>query len=143
MAHSVEEVQKSIKTYMMVFASLGVLTILTVSVSYLENLSVAQAVSLALVVASVKASLVALYFMHLIDEERIIYWLLGLTVAFFVFVMYLPSAWIHDEVKVPPLWTELPVEGSATHGDHGAGHGGGHGDEHGDGHAEDTGGGGH
>ena len=113
-AHGAEDIQKHVRVYMMVFASLGVLTIVTVAISYL-HLPVGQAVALALLVASVKASLVALHFMHLIAEEKTIYWLLGLTFIFFIFVMYLPITWGETRVVVDHLWDTLPIEGSAAH----------------------------
>ena len=47
------DIQSHIKVYMMVFASLAVLTVVTVAASYLE-LSSGEAIFLALVIASVK-----------------------------------------------------------------------------------------
>ena len=44
----------------------------------------------ALVVATIKGSLVALYFMHLLHERKVIYWVLSLTVIFFIFLMFVP-----------------------------------------------------
>jgi cytochrome c oxidase subunit 4 len=113
-AHGAEDIQKHVRVYMVVFASLAGLTLVTVAISYL-HLPVAQAVALALVVASVKASLVALYFMHLIAEEKTIYWLLGLTSIFFIAVMYLPITWGETRVVVDSVWDTLPIEGSAAH----------------------------
>ena len=43
-----------------------------------------------MVIASIKGSLVACYFMHLISEKKIIYWVLALTVVFFVVLMLVP-----------------------------------------------------
>ena len=54
-----------------------------------------------MVVATVKASLVALYFMHLISEEKVILWLLGLCAAFIVVLMLLP---VFTESGIAPLW---------------------------------------
>ena len=50
------------------------------------------AVTVALLVATIKGSLVACYFMHLISEKKLIYAVLGLTVAFFVALLALPVA---------------------------------------------------
>ena len=116
-----EEVFTHIRIYLGVFAALAVLTGVTVGVSYL-HLAEGAAVALALVIAITKASLVALFFMHLIDEKKTIYWLLGLTATFFVFVMYMPSAWSVDLVEQPRVWSVLPVEGNVSHGAHGDGH---------------------
>ena len=55
--HTVEEVKKSVRTYLVVFAALAALTVLTVAVSYLD-LEPTAAIAVALVIATVKASLV-------------------------------------------------------------------------------------
>jgi len=114
MAHSAEDVQKQVRVYLSVFAALAGLTIVTVGISYM-HLPVPAAVTFAMLVATLKGSLVALYFMHLIDEKRAIYSLLGLTAVFFVVVMYLPAAWVTNDMRTHPLWDKLPTEGSAPH----------------------------
>lgn len=85
-----EEVKKHVKIYLIVFAVLMVLTIVTVAVSYL-GLPTPIAIALGLFIATVKASLVACYFMHLISEKTIIYSVLSLTAFFFVVLMSIPS----------------------------------------------------
>ncbi len=90
-AHAAGDIRKHVKTYMMVFGALMVLTIVTVGISYL-HLPVASAILVALVVAAVKGSLVAMFFMHLLHERKVIYYVLALTVIFFVFLMFLPVA---------------------------------------------------
>ena len=65
------------------------LTLITVAVSYL-HLGVGVAITVALIIATVKASLVASYFMHLISEKKLIYATLLLTEVFFVLLMSLP-----------------------------------------------------
>ena len=92
---SPEAIQAEIKKYMMVFAALAVLTIVTVAVSYID-LSLAGAVVLAMIVASIKGTLVAGYFMHLLDEKFTIYWILALTMLFFAVLMLLPAATVSD-----------------------------------------------
>jgi len=84
-----EEVKHHIKTYVLVFVALAFLTVVTVAISFLD-LSVGPAVVLALSVASIKGSLVACYFMHLIDEKVTIYWTLLATVAMFLVLMFVP-----------------------------------------------------
>lgn len=84
--HSTEEIQKHVRVYMMVFGSLAVLTVVTVAVGYLE-LSIIPALIVALFIACIKGGLVASYFMHLIDEKKLIYWLLIAT-AVFMFIMF-------------------------------------------------------
>ena len=94
---SVDEIKKSVKTYFMIFGALMVLTIITVGVSYV-HLPVAAAVTVALIVATIKGSLVALYFMHLLHERKVIYWVLTLTVIFFIFMMFVPLLTNSDKI---------------------------------------------
>ena len=83
------DIDRHVRVYITVFVALMVLTIITVAVSYLD-LSVPIAVTVALFVATVKGSLVAGYFMHLISEKKLIYAVLVLTVVFFVALLALP-----------------------------------------------------
>ena len=64
-----EDVQAHIRTYMKVGVSLLVLTVVTVAVSYLP-FGVPLAVTIALIIAVFKGSLVASFFMHLIGETE-------------------------------------------------------------------------
>lgn len=84
-----DDIRSHVKTYYMVFGALMVLTIITVGVSYLD-LATPMAITVALIVAGIKGSLVAMYFMHLLHERKVIYWVLVLTVIFFVFLMFVP-----------------------------------------------------
>ena len=95
-----QHVKEHVRIYVMVFVALAVLTIVTVAISYLR-LPTATAISVAMVVATVKAGLVAGYFMHLLSEERVILWLLVLCAAFLVFLMFLP---VGTETGIAPLW---------------------------------------
>ena len=52
--------------------------------------------TVALVVAIIKGSLVACYFMHLISEKKLIYAVLAVTAFFFVALMVLPVVTVHD-----------------------------------------------
>jgi cytochrome c oxidase subunit 4 len=84
-----EELKKHLRVYIAVFAALAVLTVVTVAISYLD-LDFKKAVAVALLVATVKAGLVALYFMHLVSEKAIIFAILGLTAFFFAVLLVLP-----------------------------------------------------
>ena len=84
------DIDRHVRIYISVFVALMVLTIVTVAISYL-HLSVPVAVTVALLVATIKGSLVACYFMHLISEKKLIYWVLALTAAFFVVLLALPT----------------------------------------------------
>jgi caa(3)-type oxidase subunit IV len=61
-----------VRGYIMVFAMLLVLTLVTVAVSSL-HLPVAPAIAVGLTIAAVKAALVAAVFMHLRHERPVIY----------------------------------------------------------------------
>ncbi len=97
--HAVD-IDKHVRIYITVFVALMALTIITVAISRL-HLPVPIAVTVALLVATVKGTLVACYFMHLISEQKLIYAVLALTVAFFVVLLALPvlttsnGYWIH------------------------------------------------
>jgi caa(3)-type oxidase subunit IV len=80
-----------------IFVLLLVLTGVTVGVSYL-HLSIGAAVGVALLVASIKGTMVACYFMHLISERKLIYAVLALTVVFFLALLFLPIATTADGV---------------------------------------------
>ena len=86
--HAVD-IDKHVRTYMIVFGALAVLTVVTVAVYYLK-LSVPMAITVALIIATVKGSLVACYFMHLISEKKLIYYILLMTVAFFFVLLLVP-----------------------------------------------------
>ncbi|MDA0745339.1 MAG: cytochrome C oxidase subunit IV family protein [bacterium] len=104
MADNAEEIREHIRAYVKVFVALAVLTVVTVAVSYLHIPSIWVAVALALVIALFKGSLVAAVFMHLSSERAIIYWVLLLTVVFFIVLMLLP------------LLTEMSSVGTPTEG---------------------------
>jgi cytochrome c oxidase subunit IV len=89
------DIDRHVRVYITVFVALMALTIVTVAVSYL-HLPLAMAVAVALLVATVKGSLVACYFMHLVSEKKLIYAVLALTAVFFVALMVLPFATVHD-----------------------------------------------
>lgn len=86
---SPEAIRKHVKIYISVFAALAFLTVVTVAVSYLQ-LSVTWGIIVALIIASIKASLVAAFFMHLISERKVIFALLGFTAFIFLLVLILP-----------------------------------------------------
>jgi cytochrome c oxidase subunit IV len=82
-----------------VFAALAALTILTVAVSYLD-VSPGMHISLALIIAVVKGALVAMFFMHLIDERKAVYWILILTAIFFVVLMFVPFGSVSNSTGI-------------------------------------------
>jgi len=86
---NVEDIKKHVRVYITVFAALMALTMITVAVSYL-HLKIVAAVTVAIFIATVKGSLVASYFMHLISEKKMIYATLILTAIFLAALMALP-----------------------------------------------------
>ena len=99
--HDPAEIDRHVKVYITVFVALMALTLITVAVSYL-HLSTPMAITVALFVATIKGSLVACYFMHLISEKRLIYAVLIITVFMFAALLSLPAIthgngyWLHE-----------------------------------------------
>ena len=81
----------NVRGYLSVFATLLVLTVVTVAVASL-NLTEEMTVLVAVTIATFKAGLVALFFMHLKGEKPMVFWSLGLTgvllVTLFAFVLW-------------------------------------------------------
>lgn len=106
----------NVRAYMIVFGTLLVLTCLTVWVSHLE-LARPQAVAVGLFIATVKASLVAAFFMHLIEERTLIYSILGLTAVFCVMLYSIPIVDFvgnGDRITHTPILEEPVVEPQQT-----------------------------
>jgi cytochrome c oxidase subunit IV len=78
--HAADDHAPNVKLYVMVFAALMLLTVITVAISKV-HLPRPQAIGLGLFVACVKASLVAAIFMHLWGEKKLIYHFLWVTGA--------------------------------------------------------------
>jgi cytochrome c oxidase subunit 4 len=89
------DIDRHVRVYITVFVALMALTIITVAVSYL-HLPLAIAVTVALLVATIKGSLVACYFMHLISEKKLILAVLMLTAVFFAALLVLPVLTVHN-----------------------------------------------
>ncbi len=89
-ASDAESIRKQTRSYIVVFVTLMVMTVLTVAVSYF-HMPVGLAILVALIIASFKGSLVAGVFMHLSHERKVIYWVLLVTVIFFIVLMAIPS----------------------------------------------------
>ena len=91
-----QHVAKHVKVYITVFIALLAGTLLTVTMYYLHFNSVAVTVTIALFIATVKASLVAGFFMHLVSERKAIYAILAFTAFFFAGLMALTIWETHD-----------------------------------------------
>ncbi len=99
---SVEELKKHVRVYLLVFGALAVLTVVTVAVGYLR-LPIWPALIIALIIASVKGGLVASYFMHLISEKKVIFWVLAVTFVFLICMFILFISAYHDQAMTAAL----------------------------------------
>ena len=124
--HTPVDKSAEVRTYLIIFASLAVLTLMTVGVAYM-NLPHAAGVVIALVIAALKVFLIASFFMHLRGEGRLINWSVAacclLVLVLIVFV--LPDLGIHPaeeaarrvihdleshhEAHYPPDMSEAPA----------------------------------
>jgi cytochrome c oxidase subunit IV len=93
---SPEAIKKTVRTYLFIGLALLVGTILTVWASYIDFGSTAWNITVALIIATVKSSLVAGFFMHLLSERKAIYATLATTAFFFVALMALTLWSMHD-----------------------------------------------
>jgi len=130
MESSTEDIQKHVKTYLMVGATLFVFTIVTVLVRTLPFFDFgvpgvdAPDIAFGLVIATFKTSLVMLIFMHLNHERGLIYKVLLFTVAFAISLMGLtlfaqhnpikPHSDVTDELRIADLTTANLKEGPVT-----------------------------
>jgi len=88
MATNPEEIQKHVRTYLMVGGLLLIFTFITVGVSLIPFSATGHMV-VGLAIAAFKAALVAMVFMHLNDERRLIYIFLIFGAVFFIALMFL------------------------------------------------------
>ncbi len=109
-SHSPEAMKKHIPLYWGIGTALFVLTIVTVAVSYLR-LAIVGALIVAMIIATIKGSMVAAIFMHLKGEKKIIWGTLILCAFFFVVLMALPVLTTQDIAGVsvaPPTKMIIP-----------------------------------
>ncbi|OLC50497.1 MAG: hypothetical protein AUH43_04850 [Acidobacteria bacterium 13_1_40CM_65_14] len=106
-------VRASLRKYVMIGAALLVFTVITVAANRL-HLAVPFAITVALIIAVTKGSMVAAVFMHLSNEKKWIYGALLLTAIFFAVLMSVPFFTIMDSIGTPQ-----PAIGV---GEHPAGH---------------------
>ncbi len=107
-----ESVRRSVRLYLKIGGSLLLFTAITVAANRFHFV-VPVAIAVALIIATIKGSMVASVFMHLNNEQRWIYGALILTVFFFIVLMCLP------------LFTTLDTIGTHVHAipvEHAAGH---------------------
>ena len=93
-------VKKSVRGYMIVFGALLAFTIITVAANRL-HFAVPIAITIALIIACIKGSMVAGVFMHLSHEKQWIYGALLLTIVFFIVLMSIPILTTMDTFGSP------------------------------------------
>jgi cytochrome c oxidase subunit IV len=107
-------IKKTVRTYLMVGAALYLGTAITVAVNQV-HLVVPLAITVALIIATVKGSLVASIFMHLSHEKKWIYGSLLLTVVFFIVLIFVPLFTVSDTIGKPnPSQTAVPAAHTTT-----------------------------
>jgi cytochrome c oxidase subunit 4 len=95
-----EAIRKSIRSYGIVGGLLLVFTAITVAANQI-HLAVPVAITIALIIATMKGSMVASIFMHLSHEKKWIYGALLLTVVFFIVLLFVPLATVSDTIGTP------------------------------------------
>ena len=93
-------VKKTVRGYLMVGAALLVFTAITVAANQL-HFAVPVAITVALVIATMKGSMVAAVFMHLSHEKKWVYGALILTVVGFLVLMSVPFFTVADSIGKP------------------------------------------
>ena len=125
-----DDVHHHIRIYKKVAMALGVLTVVTVAVSYID-FAVPMAITVALIIAATKGSLVVSCFMHLMEEKKVVplsKWGFGtilatlvVTVFFFLVLIFIPIFGHADRVgeyfTLPNSNAPTATEG-ATHDAH-------------------------
>jgi cytochrome c oxidase subunit IV len=107
-----ESIRKSLRTYWMIGAALFAFTVITVAVNQV-HLAVPAAITVALIIATMKGSMVAAVFMHLKAERLWIYGALILTVIGFIILMTVPFFTVSDSIGTP---IHVPPAAGAEHG---------------------------
>lgn len=109
-----EAIKKSVRTYWMIGAALYAFTVITVAVNQV-HLAVPLAITVALIVAGIKGTMVASVFMHLNHEKKWIYGSLILTVIGFILLLAVPIITVSDNIGTP-VHHEAPHAPAAAEG---------------------------
>ena len=98
--------------YVAIFLTLVALTVVTVAVAFIPRLKEWQKVLLALAIASVKATFVVLYFMHLKFEGKLIYliFIVPLMLCVLLIVALIPDV-LHGPLFNAPPSMAFPHQG--------------------------------
>ncbi len=93
------DIDRHVRIYMSVFGTLLVFTALTVAAWKWGPEAVGPTIAVALTIALIKASLVALFFMHLNAAKKLIYWVLALATVFFFVLLLTPVLGFLDVIS--------------------------------------------
>ncbi|MFM7605363.1 MAG: cytochrome C oxidase subunit IV family protein [Prosthecobacter sp.] len=103
------ELQKHVKKYLLIGGILLAATAATVAIAFYEFPTHSMNIIVGMIVATIKASLVALIFMHLNHEKPLIYKFLAFTTVFcivlFVLFIFSNSDPLNDQNFEKPLQT--------------------------------------
>jgi caa(3)-type oxidase subunit IV len=108
MADNVEAIQKSIKWYIIIGLILIAFSGLTVGLSFVELRTHSLNILVGMILATIKATLVALIFMHLNHERKLIYKILAFTAALAIVLFTLFILAHEDPLEFPGFYA--PVE---------------------------------
>lgn len=119
MSDDAHDIQKHVRSYMIIGAILLAGTVLTVVAAQVDLGHPYINIGVGLLIATVKASLVALFFMHLISEKTTIYMFMSVTVFFFFGLCVLTLWTSHDMTKnAAHVHLNPTVETAAEHAEH-------------------------
>ena len=112
MADSPEEIKKSLKFYKLIGLCLFVFTFITVAVATVPALDFGEHgfdhvdAIIGLIIATIKASLVAVIFMHLSNEKKAIYWIFIGALVFAVILILLFALAFFDPITFKGMLPE-------------------------------------
>ncbi len=110
MADNLEAIQKSIKWYIVIGTLLILLSGATVALSYWELPTHSLNILVGMILATIKATLVALIFMHLNHEKSLIYKILAFTVAFAIVLFTLFILAHEDPLEFKGMYAPVEYE---------------------------------
>lgn len=93
----IQEVKRHVRIYLFTFGALAILTVATVAVATLK-LAVGMGIFIAMIIATLKGSLVAGNFMHLVSAQKLIYLVLIITAFLFFAMFFIIFSTINDQV---------------------------------------------
>ena len=112
--HTPEELAHEERRYLQIFLVLGILTALEIAVIYMPIPHLAIAACL-IIMAATKAALVALYYMHLVNEVKTLTWIALTPAILCVFLLFMLTP---DLGALTRLLTQAPPTADAEAAHH-------------------------